>query len=146
MSKEGKKRVLLCPLSLLEDAVGPGCKDHIILLRDLHEFFYSQSKHIDSVIDSIKKLYELKDMDYISKVSEVLIWGCTEKPRKYKPNDWKNYPVSVYFESALRHYIKVCKGIEKDEESPFSHLDHFICNVALMKEQLDSKDDRGDWS
>lgn len=59
--------------------------------------------------------------------------GAAAISGKYQLRSWeRGMPWSVPYACAMRHLLKFFAGADEDPESGLDHLDHAICNLAML--------------
>jgi len=80
--------------------------------------------------DSGKPRWELVPYEALEGLVKVLTLGT----KKYKDDNWKYVENGKerYFGALMRHLVAWRSGIEFDEETGLSHLDHALANLTFI--------------
>lgn len=107
---DGKGRCDLLPLDILTSPRGTAATDYVLLNIDTY-MKIGNTRYLHRAIEEFCKLTGWDHCTMLLEVSKQYEDGA----RKYGDNNWrKGIPVHCYIDSALRHYIKFCRG-DKDE-------------------------------
>ena len=118
---EGKGRCDLLPLDIVWQLFPEG--------DDRRDVFYhlnryqetKKAKHLRELIDKFAET----DFGGISDMLLEVAVHFEDGARKYGDNNWRNgIPCRCYLDSAIRHYLKYCRG---DEDEP--HRRAFVWNI-----------------
>ena len=118
--QEGKGRCDLMPL----DVIAKILRDPIIALID--DFMQS-----DDVLLLYRVIRYFMEQVYPDKATALLELSIhfEEGAKKYGDNNWqKGIPVSCYIDSAVRHYLKYCRG-DNDERHDRAFMWNIVCCI-----------------
>lgn len=95
-------------------------------------------KHLEG-----KLRVDLVPPEAIEAIANAFTYGAM----KYNDNSWRpGIPFTTIYASTLRHMLLWAKGEDLDTESNLSHIDHAICNLAMLathiKHNREDLDDR----
>lgn len=118
--QEGKGRCDLMPLGVIAKILG----DSIIALID--DFMQS-----DDVLLLYQVIHRFMEQVYPDKATALLELSIhfEEGAKKYGDNNWqKGIPISCYIDSAVRHYLKYCRG-DNDERHDRAFMWNIVCCI-----------------
>lgn len=118
--QEGKGRCDLMPL----DVIAKILRDPIIAFID--DFMQS-----DDVLLLYRVIRYFMEQVYPDKATALLELSIhfEEGAKKYGDNNWqKGIPVSCYIDSAVRHYLKYCRG-DNDERHDRAFMWNIVCCI-----------------
>lgn len=118
--QEGKGRCDLMPLGVIAKILG----DSIIALID--DFMQS-----DDVLLLYQVIHHFIKQVYPDKTTALLELSIhfEEGAKKYGDNNWqKGIPISCYIDSAVRHYLKYCRG-DNDERHDRAFMWNIVCCI-----------------
>lgn len=118
--QEGKGRCDLMPLDVIAKILG----DSIIAL--INDFTQS-----DDVLLLYQVIHHFMDQVYPNKATALLELSIhfEEGAKKYGDNNWqKGIPISCYIDSAVRHYLKYCRG-DNDERHDRAFMWNIVCCI-----------------
>lgn len=118
--QEGKGRCDLMPL----DVIAKILRDPIIAFID--DFMQS-----DDVLLLYRVIRYFMEQVYPDKATALLELSIhfEEGAKKYGDNNWqKGIPVSCYIDSAVRHYLKYCRG-DDDERHDRAFMWNIVCCI-----------------
>lgn len=118
--QEGKGRCDLMPLGVIAKILG----DSIIALID----DFMQSDDVLLLYQVIRHFMEQVYPDKATALLELSI-HFEEGAKKYGDNNWqKGIPISCYIDSAVRHYLKYCRG-DNDERHDRAFMWNIVCCI-----------------
>jgi len=121
---DGKGRCDLLPLDILMNPNGTDKPDNVLLSVDK----YIKSGKTQYLHNAIEDFCTLTRWDYCTMLLEVSK-QFEDGARKYGDNNWrKGIPLHCYIDSALRHYIKYCRG-DKDEPHDRAVCWNLLCAI-----------------
>ncbi|HPF55380.1 MAG TPA: DUF5664 domain-containing protein [Clostridiales bacterium] len=126
---DGKGRCDLLPLDIIADQHSKGIPFHDIFF-DAYEF--TKSGDVAYLLDAIDRFCESVRWGFCTMLLEVAK-QFEDGAKKYGDNNWrKGIPVNVFLDSALRHYIKFCRG-DNDEPHDRAVCWNLLCAIWTCK-------------
>ena len=124
---EGKGRFDLVPLEVMSDMLGTKECNHDPILLDIATFMY---EHDTAWL--IAALDNFADKAYGGCLYTMFLEVAKhfeEGAKKYSPGNWKKgIPVDCYIDSAVRHYMKWCRG-DNDERHDRALVWNLMCCI-----------------
>lgn len=135
--REGKGRFDLVPLGVVADILGSQIVADISMFQNTNETRYLYAALEKFAIDAYSDGTEDED---ITKVEASMFLEVAkhfeEGAKKYGPDNWKRgIPVWCYIDSAVRHYMKLCRG---DNDEP--HDRAFVWNLMCCIWEVDYRE------
>lgn len=125
---DGKGRCDLLPLDIILNPQAWVVDDAVFL--NINTFVASGNP--DDLYDTIESFCEYNGWDYCTMLLEVAK-QFEDGAKKYGDNNWrKGIPVNVFIDSALRHYIKFCRG-DNDEPHDRAVCWNLLCAIWTCK-------------
>lgn len=125
---EGKGRCDLLPLDILISPKGTAKPDHVLLSIDA----YMKTGKTQCLHNAIEDFCEHTGWNYCTMLLEVSK-QFEDGARKYGDNNWRRgIPLHCYIDSALRHYIKYCRG-DTDEPHDRAVCWNLLCAIWTHK-------------
>lgn len=130
--QEGKGRCDLLPLDIVEELIGG------LVIGNIHEF--QETQNPDALYIALKHFAEMQyclvggsisqdTADMVLDVSKHFEDGA----KKYGEYNWqKGIPVHSYIDSAVRHFLKWCRG-DKDEPHDRAFVWNILCLLWTLK-------------
>ena len=125
--QEGKGRFDLVPLEVVSDLLGTKDIDHDPVVLDIATFMYDYDTcWLYAAIENFaEKAYDGCLYTMLLEVAKHFEDGA----KKYSEGNWKKgIPVKCYIDSALRHYMKWCRG-DKDEPHDRALVWNLMCCI-----------------
>ena len=121
---EGKGRCDLLPLSILLNLKG-GVGADLVLEKINAYLCFSNTACLE---DAIQSFMTIRGWDYCTMLLEVSK-QFEDGAKKYGDNNWRSgIPLHCYIDSALRHYIKWCRG-DTDEPHDRAVCWNLLCAI-----------------
>ena len=94
------------------------------------------NKDPSSKYDKKKLRLDLIPVSTFKSLSAVLTYGADQ----YTDRNWeKGLSWSRVYAAALRHLLSFWGGEDIDPESSLHHLDHAMCNIAFLREYIETR-------
>jgi hypothetical protein len=121
---EGKGRCDLLPLDVVVEFTYQ--YDQIMILNKIRAFL--QYGEEINLLEAIQQFCKLKVWNYFTMLLEVSK-QFEDGARKYGENNWRlGIPLHCYIDSALRHFIKFCRG-DADEPHDRAFCWNIVCAI-----------------
>lgn len=121
---EGKGRCDLLPLDIADSFMEPS-----IVLHHIGDFQISND--ISCLYQAIRAFAVLNEWDIPTMLIEVSK-HFEDGAKKYGDNNWrKGIPLHCYIDSAVRHYLKWCRG-DEDEPHDRAFVWNLLCAIWTM--------------
>lgn len=132
--REGKGRCDLMPLEVAADLLGNKEINHDPILLDIATFMYeNDTAWLEAALCNFaEKAYDGCIPTMLLEVAK----HYEEGAKKYGPDNWRRgIPEWCYIDSAIRHYLKWCRG---DTDEP--HSKAFVWNLMCCIWEVDYRD------
>lgn len=121
---EGKGRCDLLPLDIVGEFIHK--HDYRVVLERI-TFFLRYAEEIN-LYESLQYFCEIEGWDYFTMMLEVSK-QFEDGAKKYGDNNWKKgIPLHCYIDSAIRHFIKFCRG-DQDEPHDRAFCWNIVCAI-----------------
>ncbi len=91
--------------------------------------------------DNGKPKHSLLPSGIMNGVLNVMGFGA----QKYEKDNWKKCEnMSTWYDGCHRHLEQFWEGMDLDEESGLSHIDHAMCNLVFLKWLILNKKEKSD--
>lgn len=130
--QDGKGRCDLLPLDIVEELIGGQ------VLGNIQEFQETQSTYAlhCALYNFMEMRYRIVDGDASHYMAEMVLdvsKHFEEGAKKYGEYNWqKGIPVHCYIDSAVRHFLKWCRG-DKDEPHDRAFVWNILCLLWTLK-------------